>query len=791
MTTPEGQASNAKTTDSASGSSSIIGRVIGDFKIRREIGRGGMGTVYEAWQESLNRVVALKVLAGSLGLTEVAIARFQREARAAAKLHHPNIVPIYALGDDKGLYYYAMEYVQGQGLNDTIAELRLSRSGARRALSETEPVGGKRSTDHGATSRVSRDAAATTLVVDRGLSDTTMGEFDRIAEHIATVAGALDYAHKAGVIHRDIKPHNFILSHDGRLQITDFGLARVLEQPGVTVTGEFIGSPLYMSPESIAGRQELIDHRTDIYSLGATLYEWLTCRPPFPGETRDQVITRILNTEPTPPRALDERIPVDLETICLKAIEKDPSRRYASSAQMADDLRRYLDRAAIHARRDSAVTRTRKFLTKHRWPVAVVCAVVVATALAVNSFVSTREARREVAARESEVASFAQQLQEKTEQVETLEQQSESLTRALQRAVLGDPAVAELGSDVFTDLGKSFTEQLGRSLSALQASGDDRSDAPRSFAAMLTPTLSEHILIRRLGKEMLGRLRETAAQLATDAQFGDLLAQFAGLGDYLYALQQDDPAAALLHVNQALQKKRDYFDALQLRTLLHITLFRFEAALADAGALVRSGTQSPVGYLLRGVATLFAGDARSSVEDFDTAIVLERTNPVAYVARAAAHIRRRNYGSAMDDCDEALHLSPGYVLALFQRAEARRKLDDLSGAIDDLSAILDRESDNFDAFVLRGEAYELLEEYDLAGADYAGALELKTTSSPEFFGLLLKKANVEAKRKEKASPPDAGVGGHARPPTEVGSASQPATNAPTATLPGLIESTRP
>jgi hypothetical protein len=192
------------------------------------------------------------------------------------------------------------------------------------------------------------------------------GYFDAVARMLAGVADALGYAHQQGVVHRDIKPANLLLSPDGRLSLNDFGLARMLEEPGMTMTGEFVGTPAYMSPEQIAAGRAPLDHRTDIYSLGATLYEMLTLRPPFTAERRDQMIAQIIHKEPRPPRAVNRKVPVDLETICLKAMEKDPDRRYQTAAALADDLRRYVNRFAIQAKRTGPLGKVRKWVARNR-----------------------------------------------------------------------------------------------------------------------------------------------------------------------------------------------------------------------------------------------------------------------------------------------------------------------------------------------------------------------------------------------------------------------------------------
>lgn len=348
---------------------------LGDFELLRQIGRGGMGIVYEAWQKSQNRRLALKVLNGGLGLTHRAVERFRREAEAAARLHHTNIVPVYTTGVVDDTYFYAMELVDGPSLDQVLARLRSGphqeppppgasapdRSNGTPPPGPAETVAYQRersaplSDDTGPLPAWSPTSSS---ALDSGSGGPY---FDTVARMAAEVAEALDYAHRSAIVHRDIKPSNLLLSPDGRVSLNDFGLARVLEQPGMTMTGEFVGTPMYMSPEQIAAGRAPLDHRTDVYSLGATLYELLTLRPPFSGERRDQVIAQIHHKEPRPPRRINTRVPVDLETICLKALEKDPVRRYQTAGAMAEDLRRYVNRYAVAARRTGPVGRLVKW----------------------------------------------------------------------------------------------------------------------------------------------------------------------------------------------------------------------------------------------------------------------------------------------------------------------------------------------------------------------------------------------------------------------------------------------
>ncbi len=340
---------------------------LGDFEILREIGRGGMGVVYLAHQKSLHRQVAVKVLAAGFGLTNRAVQRFHREAKAAAKLHHTNIVPIYSTGEYNGTHFYAMELIEGPSLDQVIRQLK--RGSIDNTMFAT-PVATKQTALNGPDATAPyQESGGGSGSFGYGLSTSSLTSgaayFDTVARMIAEIAEALHYAHQQGVIHRDIKPSNLLLSPSDRLCINDFGLARLVEQTGMTITGEMVGTPRYMSPEQITAGRIPVDHRTDIYSLGATLYELLTLRPPFVGDQRDQILAQVIQKEPPQPHKLNLKVPRDLETICLKALEKDPDRRYQSGALMAEDLRRYLNRFAILARRAGPFDQLGKWIRRN------------------------------------------------------------------------------------------------------------------------------------------------------------------------------------------------------------------------------------------------------------------------------------------------------------------------------------------------------------------------------------------------------------------------------------------
>ncbi len=344
----------------AHGSETEETKRLGDFEIGPEIGRGGMGVVYNARQLSLERQVALKVLPFAAMWDQKQIARFRNEALAAAQLHHPNIVPVFAVGQERGVHFYAMQYIDGRSLDLVIQELRREQSSATKT--PAKPAAAISTATINSTPTTGRSASDFSAQHSRNRADYCRA----VAELGRQAAEALHHAHEYGVVHRDIKPSNLMIDDQAKLWITDFGLARVQNSPGVTMTGDVVGTLRYMSPEQAAGQQGLVDSRTDIYSLGATLYELLTLQPAFPGEDRHQVLRDIGAQEPIPPRVLNSAIPLDLETILMQAMAKSRASRYNTAQAMAADLQRFLDGKPTHARRPTLVDRGAKFLRRHR-----------------------------------------------------------------------------------------------------------------------------------------------------------------------------------------------------------------------------------------------------------------------------------------------------------------------------------------------------------------------------------------------------------------------------------------
>src|SRR5881396_3618441 len=289
---------------------------LGDYELLEEIGRGGQGVVFRARQKSLNRTVALKIIGLGQWASKAHVKRFRLEAEAAARLDHPCIVPIYEVGEQDGCCYFSMKFVEGGQLDEVVVRTPMPMRQA--------------------------------------------------AELMAKVARTVHYAHEHGILHRDIKPGNILLDANGEPHLTDFGLARLLEtESSITRTMEVLGTPSYMAPEQASGETAKLTSGTDVYGLGAVLYQLLTGHPPFAGGTTYQTIKLLLDTEPRQPRLWNRKIDRDLSTICLKCLEKDPKRRYSSALALAEDLERWLKYEPITARRIGLVARGKKWVRRN------------------------------------------------------------------------------------------------------------------------------------------------------------------------------------------------------------------------------------------------------------------------------------------------------------------------------------------------------------------------------------------------------------------------------------------
>lgn len=350
---------------------------LGDFRIIRQIGRGGMGVVYEAEQQSIRRSVALKILPLAALVDARALQRFKNEVAAIATLDHPHIVSVYSIGEDRGIHYFAMQLIRGQSLAAVIAELRArtqqegSVTGAslNQVVSDLESETNDQTFEKKGASHFTDETAAETVA--RGRSSTVPSRiadpvyFRNVVGLMLQAADALQHAHDHGIVHRDVKPANLLLDTTSNLFVTDFGLARIETGAGVTMTGDIMGTLRYMSPEQVLANRVVIDHRTDIYSLGATLHELLTLQPMWSGNDKAELIRQISFEEPVEPRKFNPAIPADLNTIVLKSISKNPADRYQNAQLFADDLQRFLQHKTILARRPTMVQKVAKWTRRN------------------------------------------------------------------------------------------------------------------------------------------------------------------------------------------------------------------------------------------------------------------------------------------------------------------------------------------------------------------------------------------------------------------------------------------
>jgi serine/threonine protein kinase len=388
---------------------------LGDYRILRVVGRGGMGVVYEAEQEALGRRVALKVMAGHAMHDPGHLARFTREAKAAARLHHTNIVPVFGVGEIDGIQYYVMQFIHGQGLDRVLEEVKrleaavndpLRASGANQESASASQAARSllagsfvplpvMSASHGESPALPAESVDLSTAGPGGKGESSLDLSDRSAYYRSVariglqVAEGLAYAHEQGVLHRDIKPSNVLLDAHGITWITDFGLAKVVNDSDLTLTGDIIGTVRYMAPERFHGH---CDARSDVYALGLTLYELLARHPAFNEADRSKLIKQVTAAEPLRLHQLDPTIPRDLAIIVQKTIEHEPADRYQTAQALADDLSRFLEDRPISARPVSAAEQLWRWCRRNPQAasIAAVFVATLVTGLVVISLLSMR-----------------------------------------------------------------------------------------------------------------------------------------------------------------------------------------------------------------------------------------------------------------------------------------------------------------------------------------------------------------------------------------------------------------
>ncbi|MCA9179367.1 MAG: serine/threonine protein kinase [Planctomycetales bacterium] len=550
---------------------------IGEFRVVRELGRGGMGIVYEAVQESLGRRVALKVLPFASLLSSTQIARFRNEAQAAARVDHPHIVPVHMVGTDRGLNYYVMQLIEGAPWDRILAKLSGEPVPSFPSCpSQSIESPAKADQDVAVNGSAAQDACECLAT----LYESDFPEYcRRVAAVGADIAEALQAAHDQSIIHRDVKPSNLLLDTQGRVWITDFGLARCRPAQDLTGTRDMIGTLRYMSPEQASGDQ-WVDHRADIYSLGATLYEMLTLHPAVRGSGPAEMLRSIERETPYRPRLWNPAISRDLENVVLRAIAKAPEDRYPTCRELARDLRRFVAGEPTLARPPSWLEQAMRWTRRHYRGVtfALAACVVLAAGLSVASlWLSAQGRRAELALSEAKRHQRAYQLQ---------------LAKADLQAATLHRQVGQL---------EPAGELLARALQSLRALAADASDgspdhrqlaAALNAAAMACPPAEAKQAQALLAEALLAQQGDVGPEAARQNALtrGNLGSWHGVTGEWRLAAEHHAAAvAALRELHRALPNSRE--QAALLATALN-NLGRAAAASGSKESAERSLTES-------------------------------------------------------------------------------------------------------------------------------------------------------------------------------------------------------
>ncbi len=651
-----------------------LNELIPDYEVLAEIGRGGMGIVYRARQKKLDRIVALKVLPALLGVVRPeASARFRREAALAARLKHTSIIAVHDFGEIDGTMFYAMELVEGRSLRDVLREI--NEAGATSVVAESSgsasAAAGSASSGSGSRSTIQLGSSA----------PPPRAYYRQVAKWMADVAEALQHAHALGVIHRDIKPSNLLLGNDGRLLIADFGLARSAARESMTASRALLGTVRYMSPEQVDTTVGPVDARADVYGLGATMYELLAFRPMFSGSDDREVLNDVLNREPPPPHKFIRQVPRELETICLKALEKDRKTRYQSAQEMTDDLRRWLLDMPIHAHRPGLIVRAGKFIKRRKLTVALSAACVVLLIGGSAIYASYAVERRRA-------SSERIQLVIETAQRQLNSAQSSEAIDTVRRGLAIDPestSLRLLEAKALIDSGQHITamgalDQLlqrrpdcadGHYLAALLVADRSRLIATREVAPPGEQRLNMPPDERR---RLLVLHRDRVKQLAPDANALNILV----------ALTAANAHEAIEHLNRCLERDPSRIDALQLRAETFDRVRDYPAMLLDTER-IRVLRPDDVGNLsLHARALSRLGRLQESERAESAAIELQPANPMHWVNRAITKNALGNFAAAVADADQAIRLNVEFDGAYGARAAAYCGIGKYDLAITDL-----------------------------------------------------------------------------------------------------------
>ncbi|HZU98551.1 MAG TPA: protein kinase, partial [Planctomycetota bacterium] len=647
--------------------------VFGPYDILGEVARGGMGIVYRALQRDLKRIVALKVMKEGEGASKKQIKRFQRETETAAKLQHPNIVAVHEVGCHQGFHYFTMDLIEGDALD------QLVKRGEKMPL-------------------------------------------ERVLNVVEEVARAIHYAHGKGIIHRDLKPANILLDTDGHPKVTDFGLAKSIDHKSMlTRTGAVVGTPFYMPPEQAKGDND-IDQRADVYALGVILYELLTLKLPFHGETTMEVYRKILEEDPLPPKHHDSRIPLDIQTICLKAMDREPARRYQTAKDLADDIKRFLDGEPIVARPLNVVQRVWRRARKNM-PVVVVGSVTcVALLLAVGGIVWRYKRTKAAEVKfntDREWNSFTTEIENQKINVKS------QIATALSRIKDHDPinALGDLNEArrILDDLPKGSQDfKYNSQERAQQFLADQKKDVAALYREAWLRT-GDAWQMRDTPDAFDEALKAYDEALKHDADSKDAYEVHLARARVQARMGKTDEALKTLAT--ILDKDPTNVKALLQRGQVFDLLKQQDKAIEDYTRVIDKELDASEAYLLRGQSFFSLHDFAKAKEDFERVLERKEGDANAYIWRGKVKAALGDWSGAIEDLTEAIDLLPSSPDGYFERAEiyfAQRKHAE---AIKDYEVAITRANNYYKAYIGLGRVLEWTLDYERAASQYEEVLK--------------------------------------------------------------------
>jgi serine/threonine-protein kinase len=682
------------------------GAMFGKYKLLGKLGEGGMGVVYKALDVELNRTVALKMLLGEeSGMDKEQVERFIREARAAAKLKHPNIVSVYEFGEQGGRHFFTMDFIEGESFKDALSPEAKTR-----------------------------------------LSNT------RIAEIFRDIANALNYAHSAGIVHRDIKPANILISKDGTPYLSDFGLAREMKgtEKSITVSGAVMGTPYYMSPEQASGEKRKIDARSDVFSMGAVMYEALTGKRPFDGAQLYEILDKVIQKDPPSPKSVSAVVQWDLNTICMKCLEKERHRRYQSAGELASDIRRFLDGEPINAVPSGFLTKALKRAKKNKLATgAVATAIIVLLIVLVYAMISS-------ARTSGKIETYMEQAALEFGQGNYADARS-WCDKALELSP-EDASAKELQERCVAEIAKKDEKARSESEAAKAEVAEEL--AKKAIRAKAQAVLDRMKALTRPEE----KLKACDDALKIDPAFGlawqekgythKEMEEYDNAFDCFTEAIKLEPTLAYSYYERAMitEEQRqnpegaipDFEKVVELDPNSHIGYYakgciesgkkKYDDAILSYTRAIEIYPQYYLAYNNRGNARVKKGEVDGAIADYNKAIELQPDDASAYYNRGNALGKRKgNFDGAIADFSKAIELRPDFVEAYCNRGVARDLKGDVDSAIADYNKVIELNPDDAEAYCSRGAVRDHKGDVDGAIADYNRAIELKLNNAYVYY----------------------------------------------------------